>query len=324
VVMRVTVLKAAPGGVGAIVEYLAGPGRAPAGASAAVDYYDDPGEPPGRWWGSGCAAVGLAGEVDPDDLARMLDAAHPGTGRQLGRGYSACSARGFDATFSAPKSVSLLWALTGDEAVRAEVLAAHDTAVEAALGWLETHGCVTRRGTDGVDQVDAGGLCVALFRQHTSRALDPQLHTHGRDARRPPSLPRDHRGRSRCLRVRLGLRGPPHLQRVAPAVGRRHRRGRAARGVRLPRPAPGQRHRPRRRRRRRPHRPSPPRPLRRAPDPRGLRPRHHRGRPGGGRDRGAPLPAPSGRRERSEPRDLAGSPRDRRLRLRRQTSAAGR
>jgi hypothetical protein len=218
VVMRVTVLKAAPGGVGAIVEYLAGPGRAPAGASAAVDYYDDPGEPPGRWWGSGCAAVGLAGEVDPDDLARMLDAAHPGTGRQLGRGYSACSARGFDATFSAPKSVSLLWALTGDEAVRAEVLAAHDTAVEAALGWLETHGCVTRRGTDGVDQVDAGGLCVALFRQHTSRALDPQLHTHGRDARRPPSLPRDHRGRSRCLRVRLGLRGPPHLQRVAPAA----------------------------------------------------------------------------------------------------------
>jgi hypothetical protein len=70
------------------------------------------------------------------------------------------------------------WALSSDDTVRAEVLAAHDSAVDAALGWLQTHGCVTRRGTDGVDQVDAQGLCVALFRQHTSRSDDPQLHTH--------------------------------------------------------------------------------------------------------------------------------------------------
>src|SRR5690606_8904804 len=103
---------------------------------------------------------------------------HPLAGKPLGRGYGDRSARGFDATFSAPKSVSMIWALGPDETVRADVLAAHDKAVEAALGWLERHGCVTRRGKDGVDQVDADGLTVALFRQHTSRALDPQLHTH--------------------------------------------------------------------------------------------------------------------------------------------------
>ena len=62
--------------------------------------------------------------------------------------------------------------------MRAEVLAAHDAAVAAALGWFEEHGAVTRRGTDGVDQVDSLGLVAALFRQHTSRSMDPQLHTH--------------------------------------------------------------------------------------------------------------------------------------------------
>ena len=87
-------------------------------------------------------------------------------------------ARGFDATFSAPKSVSLLWALSPDPWVRAEVLAAHDTAVVAALGWFAQHGAHTRRGADGAHQVDTRGVVAGLFRQHTSRTVDPQLHTH--------------------------------------------------------------------------------------------------------------------------------------------------
>ncbi len=62
--------------------------------------------------------------------------------------------------------------------MRAEVLASHDTSVVAALDWFEHHGAVTRRGKDGVDQVDTDGLVAALFRQHTSRTADPQLHTH--------------------------------------------------------------------------------------------------------------------------------------------------
>ena len=176
--MRVTVLKASSGSVTGLVRYYEGKATDTGlGADRAVGYYADPDEPPGRWWGSGCAAVGLEGEVVPGQLGNMFEAAHPGTGRRLGRGYGTKSCRGFDATFSAPKSVSVLWAL-GDDSTRTEVLAAHDTAVEATLSWLERHGNLTRRGTDGVDQVDAEGLCVALFRQHTSRALDPQLHTH--------------------------------------------------------------------------------------------------------------------------------------------------
>ncbi|MDQ3147918.1 MAG: relaxase domain-containing protein, partial [Actinomycetota bacterium] len=143
-----------------------------------VDYYLDPDEPPGRWWGRGGPAVGLAGDVEPDQLARLLEGRHPVHGGRLGRRFGEKSARGFDATFSAAKSVSVLWALSPDPWVQAEVLAAHDAAVVAALEWLQRHGAVTRRGTDGIDQVDARGLVAALFRQHTSRSVDPQLHTH--------------------------------------------------------------------------------------------------------------------------------------------------
>ena len=174
--MRVTVLKAPKaGGVSAIVRYL-DPGTPE--RSGPGGYYTETPDPPGRWWGAGCDAVGLAGEVEPEQLERMLEAQHPLDGRRLGRGFGESSARAYDTTFSAPKSVSLLWALSPDENVRAEVVAAHDAAVEATLGWLEQHGGVTRRGKDGVHQVDARGLTVALFRQHTSRMLDPQLHTH--------------------------------------------------------------------------------------------------------------------------------------------------
>jgi conjugative relaxase-like TrwC/TraI family protein len=175
--MRVTPLKASGGSVAGLVRYYEGKARGSTGASRAVGYYADPDEPPGRWWGSGCDAVGLDGEVVPGQLGNMFEAAHPESARRLGRGYGTRSVRGFDATFSAPKSVSVLWAL-GDDDTRIEVTAAHDAAVDATLGWLERHGNLTRRGKDGVDQVDANGLCVAVFRQHTSRALDPQLHSH--------------------------------------------------------------------------------------------------------------------------------------------------
>jgi conjugative relaxase-like TrwC/TraI family protein len=181
VVMRVTTLKVPAAKVGRLLAYYAGlaedPER-PGPARGPVDYYLDPDEPPGRWWGDGCAALGLAGPVDGADLRSLLEAEDPRTGDRLGRRFGNASARGFDATFSAPKSVSVLWALSPDPWVRAEVLAAHDAAVDAAMGWFQRHGAVTRRGTDGLFQVDTLGVTAALFRQHTSRTVDPQLHTH--------------------------------------------------------------------------------------------------------------------------------------------------
>src|ERR1019366_2720752 len=84
---------------------------------------------------------------------------------------------GFDLTFSAPKSVSVLWALGGATA-QTHVAQAHRAAVLAALAYLDSHAALSRRGTDGVEQVRTGGFAAALFDHRTSRAGDPQLHTH--------------------------------------------------------------------------------------------------------------------------------------------------
>jgi len=87
------------------------------------------------------------------------------------------SVTGFDLTFSAPKSVSALWAL-GNTNVAVAAMGAHRAAVEAGLAYLDTHAGLSRRGTDGVEQIQTHGLAVALFDHRTSRAGDPQLHTH--------------------------------------------------------------------------------------------------------------------------------------------------
>ncbi len=82
---------------------------------------------------------------------------------------------GFDATFSPPKSLSVWWALTGDPGL----LDAHDVAVTAALDHLECFGATTRVRVDGRRlHPDTLGLTMAAFRQTTSRADDPQIHTH--------------------------------------------------------------------------------------------------------------------------------------------------
>ncbi len=144
-------------------------------AKGVEDYYTARGEVPGRWVGSGAPDVGLGGRVADADLHAVLSGVDPVSGRVL----AGCGRRvpGFDATFSAPKSVSLLYAL-GDIETRAAAVAAHEAAVDAALGYLERHAAKGRRGHGGIVQVETGGFVAAAFRHRTSRLGDPQLHTH--------------------------------------------------------------------------------------------------------------------------------------------------
>lgn len=143
------------------------------------DYYSGAGEAPGQWFGAGAVAMGLVGEVDPADFQQVVMAAvDPGSGeplRKLVRDKPVC---GMDLTFSAPKSASLLFFL-GDGDARAAVRRAHDEAVAAALGYMEREACVVRAGDGGRGGREvAEGFVGAAFRHRTSRALDPQLHTH--------------------------------------------------------------------------------------------------------------------------------------------------
>ncbi len=143
----------------------------------AEEYYLSRGEVPGRWLGRCSEALGLAGTVDADDLRSLLAGRRP-DGGDLRDGW--VLRPGYDATFSAPKSVSVLYALGDRDDVRA-VVAAHDAAVAGAIGYLERHACRVRRGGihgRGVRFEAGGGMVAAAFVHHTSRAGDPQLHTH--------------------------------------------------------------------------------------------------------------------------------------------------
>ncbi|MFC4904906.1 MobF family relaxase [Kocuria oceani] len=85
---------------------------------------------------------------------------------------------GYDLVFSPAKSISLLWALGGDEARKA-VETAHNEAIAETLSFLEQEGTYTRRGRNGVRQIDVeGGLVATQFRHYDSRTGDPQLHDH--------------------------------------------------------------------------------------------------------------------------------------------------
>ncbi len=161
-----------------------------ASAAATAKYYAEyltaaPGEEPGVWSGRQAAGLGLSGRVDADALEVAAVGPRPERrGRRLGRelldrftadGRVIKAVSGFDATFSAPKSLSVWWALTGDH----RLLEAHDIAVTAALDHLERFGSTTRiRSNGGRLHPDTNGLTMATFRQTTSRADDPQIHTH--------------------------------------------------------------------------------------------------------------------------------------------------
>ncbi len=106
------------------------------------DYYAGQGEAPGRWAGTGAASLGLEGEVDADQFAELLGGA--GLRQPPREGAIA----GFDLTFRAPKSVSVLWGIA-DAELASELRAGHDAAVEDALGYLEREACWARRGAGG-------------------------------------------------------------------------------------------------------------------------------------------------------------------------------
>ena len=160
--------KLAPGGENYYLETV---------ASGVEDYYTGAGEAPGSWLGASASGLGLAGRVEPEALRAVLGAADPATGEPLTGRMSRRSVPGFDCTFRAPKSVSLLYGL-GDLSTAVAVCDAHDAAVAAALGYLEAHAGFCRRGHGGAERVPVGGFVAAAFRHRTSRAGDPLLHTH--------------------------------------------------------------------------------------------------------------------------------------------------
>jgi conjugative relaxase-like TrwC/TraI family protein len=142
------------------------------------DYYSGRGEAPGEWTGAGAGELGLAGRVSAAQFNALLEGQDPrDVGIRLRAANSEPSIAAFDLTFSAPKSVSVLFAVAPAE-VSAALVECHEEAVRGALDYLEDEALFVRRGKGGARFEHAGGLIAAAYRHRMSRALDPQLHTH--------------------------------------------------------------------------------------------------------------------------------------------------
>ncbi|HEX7353855.1 MAG TPA: MobF family relaxase [Mycobacteriales bacterium] len=131
---------------------------------------------------SEAAVVARAAGLDPvevfrgDDGADRFGAALAHAGGKVDRRRA-----GIDVVVSPPKSVSVLHALGGED-VRREVGSAHDAAVREALAYLDKHAAHGMRGHQGdgqrAERIGTEGFVAAAFTHRTSRADDPQLHTH--------------------------------------------------------------------------------------------------------------------------------------------------
>jgi conjugative relaxase-like TrwC/TraI family protein len=143
---------------------------------ASDEYYTAANEAEGEWAGRGAERLALNGRVTKSGFDAALRGIDPRTGAALTQTRRAHTP-GWDMTFSAPKSVSVLWALSPDKD-QLKIEAAHRASVNAGLRHLEDHHAFTRRGKNGAVREPVAGLVTAQFHHETSRDLDPQLHTH--------------------------------------------------------------------------------------------------------------------------------------------------
>ena len=145
---------------------------------AQADYYLEGQELPGLWHGRGAERLGLAGTIDAADWAALCDNTHPDTGDTLTVRQKANRRVGYDFTFSAPKSVSLLYGLTGDE----RLLDAFRESVAETMAEVEAEmqARVRKNGRD--EDRTTGNLIWGEWVHFTSRPVDglpdPQLHCH--------------------------------------------------------------------------------------------------------------------------------------------------
>lgn len=183
-----TVAKVSAGGGAGYAAYLEGKTQPPEQG----DYYLRDGErveAPGRWvlGGDGAGALGVdaSSAVVSDEFRALMAVRHPVSGEPLRRvGANGEAVVAIDATFSAPKSVSAVWAL-GSPELRDAIEAAHERAIDCALRHATELVPMVRRRVDQktVVREPAREILASSWRQSTARAVaghppDPQLHSH--------------------------------------------------------------------------------------------------------------------------------------------------
>lgn len=142
------------------------------------DYYAEGQEVVGKWFGKGAERLGLSGSVERNQFAALVENRHPTTGESLTPRTRSNRRVGYDINFHAPKSLSVLYALTQDE----NVLKAFRESVAETMSELEERAQTrVRRGRAESNRV-TGNLAWAEFVHFTARPVggipDPHLHVH--------------------------------------------------------------------------------------------------------------------------------------------------
>ena len=154
-------------------------GAAASGYYKEEGYYKagtEEGERAATWFGKAADENGLSGFVDDRHFAQLLDGEAP-DGKLMGRYVDGERQHrpGLDLTFSASKSASVAALVIGDK----RIIEAHDAAVRAAMTVVEERFIKTRFQQDGEIVTKNGeGIIAGIYRHDTSRALDPNLHSH--------------------------------------------------------------------------------------------------------------------------------------------------
>lgn len=142
--------------------------------TGAEKYYGD-----GYWGGEGAKAMNLEGTLNEGELENYLAGRDPKSGEPITSKVDREHKPGWDLTYSAPKSVSVIWA--ADPSQRGAITTAHEKAVAAAMDYLEKDAFFTRHGKDGIEHqavLAHGGLVYSVHHHAATRANDPGLHSH--------------------------------------------------------------------------------------------------------------------------------------------------
>src|SRR5579862_6384741 len=135
---------------------------------ATADYYSEGQEIVGQWGGKGASRLGLEGKVDKVSFERLCDNLDPRTGKPLTARTRTERTVGYDFTFSVPKSVSLLYAMSGNEDVLGAFRAAVDETMREIEREMKTR---VRKDSTNADRT-TGNMVWAEFIHTTSRPVN--------------------------------------------------------------------------------------------------------------------------------------------------------